>query len=140
MSIRKLIEQQSGLVLRYRLTAIAAAALLLSSCAHNSPPPTPVTVSLQGGALPTCADRLVSGFYDITVAEFAHGADNVNLASYEERSFAHFRATASAMRMSPEALVDHAKGIPKQMIQIVKDDPKVLDSCQNFSLALTGPP
>ena len=43
------------------------------------------------------------------------------------------------MGASPEGMVDHLKDIPQQMVGIVKDDPKVLDSYDNFIVALMGP-
>ena len=120
--------------------ATAIFGLTATSCAHPSAldAPKSVTVDMQG-KIPTCNDPLVSGFYDITVAAFANGPGNVNLPSYQEKSYAHFRANAASMGGDPDRLVDHLKDIPRQLIQIVTDDPKVLDSCRNLSLALTGP-
>ena len=34
---------------------------------------------------------------------------------------------------------DHLKLIPRQVIQIVKEDPKVLDSFESFTDAMIGP-
>jgi hypothetical protein len=34
---------------------------------------------------------------------------------------------------------DHLKLIPRQVVQIVKDDPKVIDSYDNFVAATFGP-
>ena len=39
-----------------------------------------------------------------------------------------------------EAMQDHLKDIPRQMIGIVKDDPHALDNYDNFAIALLGPP
>jgi len=36
-------------------------------------------------------------------------------------------------------MVDHLKLIPRQVVQIVKEDPHVLDSYQNFVDATFGP-
>ena len=35
---------------------------------------------------------------------------------------------------------DHLKDIPRQVVGIVKDDPKVLVSYDKFMLAMMGPP
>ncbi len=43
------------------------------------------------------------------------------------------------MGMSPDGMVDHLKDIPRQLVSIVKDDPKVLASYDNFTVALMGP-
>jgi hypothetical protein len=42
--------------------------------------------------------------------------------------------------MDPEKMVDHLKDIPRQLVQIVTVDPKVLVSCRNFDVALVSPP
>jgi hypothetical protein len=39
-----------------------------------------------------------------------------------------------------EAWVDHVKDIPGQLVEIIREDPAVVDSCANFSVALVGPP
>jgi hypothetical protein len=36
--------------------------------------------------------------------------------------------------------VDHLKHIPREVVGIVKDDPKVLDNFETFLVALRGPP
>jgi hypothetical protein len=43
------------------------------------------------------------------------------------------------MHMTPEGMVDHLKLIPRQVVQIVKEDPHVLDSYPNFVAATFGP-
>ena len=44
-----------------------------------------------------------------------------------------------AMGVGPEKMQDHLKLIPRQVAQIAKEDPKVLDSFDNFVEALVGP-
>ena len=39
-----------------------------------------------------------------------------------------------------KAFVVHIKDIPGQLIEIILEDPEVLASCANFSVALVGPP
>ena len=99
------------------------------------------TVSLQGGA-----DHAVwrdnpqfRAFYALTKESFANGPAKVDFPVYQEKSFAIFREFGRAMGMAPEAMVDHLKAIPGQMLQIVADDPKVLDSYEAFIVALNGP-
>lgn len=120
-------------------TIFVPGTLWLSGCTHEPTHTQPTTVSLQG-PMPTCGDKLVRGFYDITLSAFANGAAQVDLPSYEARSFAHFRANAAELRAEPEQLVDHLKDIPRQLVEIMKDDPTVLSSCNSFMLALHGPP
>jgi hypothetical protein len=119
--------------------ALAITLVSLSGCAHKVSHAHPTTVSLQS-PMPTCADGLVRGFYDITLSAFANGAAHVDLPSYEAESFAYFRANAAQMRADPEQLVAHLKDIPRQLVQIVKEDSSVLDQCESFMLALHGPP
>jgi hypothetical protein len=36
-------------------------------------------------------------------------------------------------------MIDHLKAIPREMIAIAEADPKMLDSYENFLVALRGP-
>ena len=71
---------------------------------------------------------------------FAVGADNVQVHDFEEQVFAWVRASAEIPGDNAEAFVDHIKDIPRQLLAIIQEDPTVLDSCANFSVALVGPP
>lgn len=99
------------------------------------------TVDLQGGRM-DCSNSMVKGFYDISKEVFAAGPDKVDLEAYKQRTFAFMRKDVLAhggSEQSAAGWVDHVKDIPRQMIGIVKADPKVLDSCEEFSVALSGP-
>lgn len=98
------------------------------------------TMDLQGGADEWKRSPHLHEFYDLTKATFANGAEKVDLPSYQEKSYVIFRAFGAANGGSPEGMVDHLKDIPRQLVGIVKDDPKVLDSYDSFWLALQGPP
>jgi len=50
-----------------------------------------------------------------------------------------FTAFADATGSSREAMLDHLKGIPRQVVGIVREDPSVLDSYDAFWAALAGP-
>jgi hypothetical protein len=125
--------------LAHRLAAAAAFAVL----ALGGPAlaqTTPSTAHLQGNDEQAWInDPHMHAFYDTTVAAFARGPAKVDVAAYEQKSFAIFRDFAPAMHMSPEGMVDHLKLIPRQVVQIVKEDPKVLDSYANFVDATFGP-
>ena len=84
-------------------------------------------------------DPNLHAFYQATVDAFAKGPDHLDRAAYEKRSFEIFSALAVAHGMQPDALRDHLKGIPGEMVQIVTRDPKTLDSYDNFIVALFGP-
>jgi len=98
------------------------------------------TVDLQGGADHWKRSSHLHAFYDLTKATFADGADKVDLPAYQEKSYAIFRAFGAANGGDPDAMVDHLKDIPRQLVGIVRDDPKVLESYDSFWVALQGPP
>ena len=58
------------------------------------------------------------------------------VAKYSVRIFRDFAPT---MHMTPAGMVDHLRLIPRQVVQIVKEDPKVLDSYKTFVDATFGP-
>ena len=96
-------------------------------------------VDLQGGPRAFIDNANGHAFYDLTVATLKSGAPPVDVAAYEAKSYVIFRAMGASMGMKPEAMQAHLKAIPRQMIGIVKDDPKVLDSFDTFADALVGP-
>lgn len=98
------------------------------------------TQSLQGGDNSAWTDNAhMHAFYDLTKATLADGAAGIDFTAYRDKSYAIFRAFGTSMGMSPDGMVDHLKDIPRQLVDIVKEDPKVLDSYRNFTLALMGP-
>lgn len=106
--------------------------------AHGGAPP--AGMNLQGqDAQSWIDDPHVHQFYDVTKATFAQGADKVDVAAYEQRSFAIFRAFGASRGMDPAAMQDHLKLIPRQLVQIAKDDPKALDTYESFVAATFGP-
>ena len=132
---------------------LAALALATTASAHPPAPEAPAgaapaaaaptgssTVNMQGNdAKAWAADAHIHAFYDTTVAAFAQGPAKVDVDAYEQKSFAIFRAFGEAKGMGAAAMQDHLKLIPRQMVGIVKEDPKVLDNYENFVLALMGP-
>ncbi len=121
----------------------AAFALSLAATAPALAQPqssAPATANMQAsGAEQAFFDGLMSEYYTLSVAELK-GRAHVDAGDFEKKSYALFRAYASAHGASPDGLQNHLKAIPRQVVQIVKEDPKVLDSRQNFSNALNGPP
>jgi hypothetical protein len=101
------------------------------------------THDLQGGYNEWRASPFIQQYYDLTKGAFADGADKVDFADYQEKSYAIFRAFGAASgggKAGEEAMLDHLKDIPRQMVGIVKDDPGVLESYDAFWIALSGPP
>jgi hypothetical protein len=84
-------------------------------------------------------DPHMRAFYQQTVLAFAQGPDKVNVADYEQKSFAIFREFGAARGVGPMKMQDHLKLIPRQVVQIVREDPHVLDSYDNFVAATFGP-
>jgi hypothetical protein len=69
----------------------------------------------------------------------AANAGRVDAAAYEQRAYAVFRTFAESLGANPDGMIDHLKAIPREMVSIVAADPKVLDSYDNFLVALRGP-
>lgn len=130
----------------HRLTAAAfVAALALGPAATAHPPQAKAaspsaSANLQGNDQASwIADPHIHAFYETTVAAFAKGPAKVDVDAFEQKSFAIFREFGASRGMRPEAMQEHLKLIPRQVVQIVKEDPKVLDSYDNFVAALFGP-
>ena len=129
----------SRLVLAAVLFALAGAAQAQHAGAPAAAPPAGRTVDIQGDPRAFMNNPHIHAFYDLSVATLRPGAPKLDVKAYEEKSFAIFRALGASMGGSPEAMQDHLKLIPRQVIQIAKEDPKVLDSFDNFTEALIGP-
>lgn len=127
-----------------RLAAGLLAALALGSAAAAHPPAaTPAgstTKNLQGNdAQSWIADPHMHAFYDTTVAAFAQGPAKVDVDAFEKKSFAIFREFGVSRGVGADAMQDHLKLIPRQVVAIVKEDPTVLDNYGNFVAAVFGP-
>ena len=126
-----------------RILMIAAAMMVAAPAAlaqHGSQQaPQGETHSLQGDQSAWINNPHMHAFFDLTKEKLATGGANLDFTVYRDASYAIFRAFGVSMGMSPEGMVDHLKDIPRQMVGIVKDDPKVLESYDNFVVALMGP-
>lgn len=127
-----------------RFITVAAVAILavsapaLSQTAAAAPQGT--TARMQGNEEQAWInDPHMHAWYETTKAAFAAGPAKVDADAYEQKSFAIFRDFAPVMHMTPSAMVDHLKLIPRQVVKIATDDPKVLDSYQTFVDATFGP-
>ena len=130
-----------------RLALSLAAALVLCAGAaqaqHGAPAKDapPKSVNQQGGDHKAWFDNPhMKAFYELSKKSFAGGPQRVDFPTYQEQSFAIFREFGKSMGAPPEGMVDHLKAIPGQMLQIVADDPKALDSYESFVTAMMGPP
>jgi hypothetical protein len=124
------------------LAAIAVLALAAPAFAQHPAPAAPqgATAKMQGNDEQAWInDPHMHAWFQVTRTAFAGGPAQVDVDGYEQKSFAIFRDFAPTMHMSPEGMVDHLKLIPRQVVQIVKEDPHVLDNYDNFVAATFGP-
>lgn len=121
---------------------VALAALAFGTAAeaqHSAPAPAGRTVDIQGDPRGFMNNPHIHAFYDLTVATLGPGAPALDVEAYEAKAFVIFRALGASMGGSPDAMQDHLKLIPRQVIQIAKEDPTVLDSFDSFTEAMVGP-
>ncbi len=97
------------------------------------------TVSMQGGEQAWINDPHTHQLYALTVAAFAGGPKALDKARYEADAVAIFRDFGRSTGVGADAMADHLKLIPDQVIQIATEDPKVLASYANFIAAVFGP-
>jgi hypothetical protein len=125
--------------MRYDILALASF-LVAAGCAHppqHTAAAEPTTVDIQGAGEWKRAPQM-HAYYEETVATFKNGTD-IDVDAYEARSFAIFREFARAHGMNEAAMLDHLKLIPRQVVGIVKENPAVLNSYDEFWAALAGP-
>jgi hypothetical protein len=109
----------------------------LAQHARQAEPQT-ITLDAQGHSPEWEQSRHWRDFYTLSV-EMLRGNSSPDVAAFEEKSYEIFREFARELGASPEAMIDHLKNIPREIVGIVKDDPKVLDSYDRFLVALRGP-
>ncbi|HVJ31058.1 MAG TPA: hypothetical protein VNA66_12170 [Gammaproteobacteria bacterium] len=123
------------------LLALMAPLALSPALAQHAQQPQPaetITLDAQGHSPEWEQSPHWREFYTLSV-EMLRGNASPDVAGYEQKSYAIFRAFAQSLGASPEGMIDHLKNIPREIVGIVKDDPKVLDSYENFLVALRGP-
>jgi len=125
------------------ITTVVAA----GGCSHGAEHGQPRT-AVNAAAAQTTVDIQGAGewkrsphmraYYDATVETFANGSD-IDVDAYEAKSFAIFREFARANGMNEAGMIDHLKLIPRQVVDIVKENPAVLKTYDAFWAALAGP-
>jgi hypothetical protein len=137
------------------LSTVAIALLAVAGCAHESQHSRdrkqPVQQPARSTALKSAtADTqgtnenewtrspYMRAFYQATVATFANGP-NIDVKTYEAKSFAIFREFARANGMNEQKTIDRMKFIPRRMVGIVKENPLVLKDYDAFLMAVAGP-
>jgi hypothetical protein len=99
----------------------------------------PATVSMRQSDFALCGLPFYDDAYALTAEVFAEGVENVKLEYYQEQVFALVRSSEE-YGGDEKAFVLHIKDIPRQLIEIIREDSGVLESCENFSVALVGSP
>jgi hypothetical protein len=121
------------------LFAPLALAPAFAQRAHDEAPPTQtITLDAQGHSPEWEQSAHWQEFYSLSV-ERLRDTPAPDVGSYEQKSYEIFRAFARSMGASPDGMIEHLKNIPREIVGIVKDDPKVLDSYESFLVALRGP-
>ena len=106
----------------------------------DAAPPQTITLDAQGGDYPEWFQNPhMVEFYALSVAMLRANAGPVDGAAYEQRAYVIFRGFAASIGADPDGMIAHLKGIPREMVGIVANDPDVLDSYENFLVALRGP-
>ena len=128
----------------FRMTIVALLAAVSSSCGEmplhgGSHEQAPATFSLRDNDFALCGQEFWDNLYALTVDVFSIGAANVRAEEYAERVFALVRSSKQ-FEGGADEFIEHIKGAPAQLVEIIDEDPAVLDSCANFSVALVGPP
>jgi hypothetical protein len=136
--------QEDGMSRLHGIAGMTAAALLAAGPAlaqheHAAPAPT-TTANLQGDEGHSwAANPNIRAFYELSKARLGPGAGKLDFKDYERRSMAIFDQLGASMGWKPGLMRDHLKLIPGQTVQIVKEDPHVLDNYENFITAMLGP-
>lgn len=120
----------------------AAAVLGLAGPALAQHPASHAPANMQGNDQAAwAADAHMHAFYELSKATLGHGpVGAADVDAYEQKAYAIFRDFGASRGMPPAAMQDHLKLIPRQVVQIAKDDPHVLDSYDRFWEAMVGPP
>jgi hypothetical protein len=112
---------------------------------HPQPHPAPkaadgsVTINIQGDNTDWWESPFMHQGYGAALQALANGPDRVDRAAFQATFMKLAHAFALSMNMDPKGMQDHLKLIPGQIVDIVRDDPKALDSYENFVLAMRGP-
>lgn len=101
----------------------------------------PVTISFaQNDDFYLCNDPFWLGAYEMMAEVYTIGVENVSVELLQEKTFAFIRSWPEFTPEQEAGWLEHVKDIPAQFVAIIREDPTVLDSCANFSVAAVGPP
>jgi hypothetical protein len=121
------------------LAGLLAPAIATSQSAQDDKSGETVTLNAQADSSEWEQNEHFRKFYPLSVEMLGRGTDEVDVELYEQRSYAIFRAFADSVGVDADAMVEHLKNIPREMVAIVKRDPATLESYESFLVALRGP-
>ena len=99
------------------------------------------TVSMaQNDDFYLCNDPFFSGIFESMQSTYEVGIENVTVEMLEQDTFGFIRAWPAFTEEEKTGWVEHIKDIPRQFVEIIQEDNAVLDNCDNFSVAMVGPP
>lgn len=108
---------------------------------QTATPEKEVTVSMaQNDDFYLCNDPFFAGIYENMKLTYAAGIENVTVDMLEQETFSFIRAWPQFSEEEKAGWIEHIKDIPRQFVEIIQDDHAVLDNCDNFSVAMVGPP
>jgi hypothetical protein len=128
----------TSLALGLASAPLTSGTALAQHAEHSSEPQT-ITLDARGGGDEWFQNPHMVEFYALSVEMLRANRGAIDVTGYEQRSYAIFRAFAESMGADAGGMLDHLKAIPRQMVGIVADDATVLDSYENFLVALRGP-
>lgn len=121
------------------IAAAVAVALSGPALAQHQPQGGAPTASMQGDTNAWKANPHFHKFYELARQTCADGCAKADAAAFESRSMAIFADAGAYMHMPPKAMQEHLKAIPRQVLQIGTEDPKIFASYDAFWAAMAGP-
>lgn len=106
---------------------------------ENSTLPSPA-VSLMQTDTALCDQPYFIEMYELGVAYFSAGIENVQAEDFSKIVFDHARNSGYFTTEEAENWISHIKDIPGQTVEIFREDPTLFDNCFNFQVAAVGPP
>jgi hypothetical protein len=118
---------------------LLAPSIAASQSPHDAGPGETITLNAQADSSEWEENEHFRKFYTLSVEMLGSETDEVDVELYEQRSFTIFRAAAISLGVDPDAMIDHLKNIPREMVTNIRRDPTILDSYESFNVALRGP-
>lgn len=112
----------------------------LDSQIENSASPLLSALQTMNSETALCDQPYFAELYDLNVAYFASKADNIDAVEFADVIFDHARQSGHFSPQEAEAWIEHIELIPGQLVEIIEEDPTVLENCYNWQVAAVGPP